>query len=362
MDKLPDLFVLNDGRRVATKEQWSERRRELLQVLLELEYSPLPPIPTSVTAVELHHHFPVRRWHNAYRYHYRIAVEGGRYPFWFSLEILTPEQAGKYPQSGDYPVVINGDECWAYQTDEVRCEVLRRGYVLATFNRTEIVPDNYTMDRNTGLYLTYPEVPFRALGAWAWGYHRVVDFLRTQPYIDPERIAIVGHSRGGKATLLAGATDERIALTSANDSGFAGAGSHHCRGPKCEVVANGQSMVPYWYSPRLAEFTGRDDELPFDQHFLKALVAPRALLTTEALADLHANPTGTFKTHLAAREAYRFLDAESRIGIWYREGAHAHTLADWKAFLDFADWQFKGITPPQSYDVNPFAERTCSVQ
>ena len=115
-------------------------------------------------------------------------------------------------------------------------------------------------------------------------------------------------------------------------------------------------MVPYWYASRLADFIGKEEELPFDQHSLKALVAPRALLSTEALGDVWANPTGTYQTYDAAREIYRFLKAEERIGIWYREGEHEHGLADWKAFLDFADWQFRGQTPGARFDANPFPD------
>jgi endo-1,4-beta-xylanase len=90
---------------------------------------------------------------------------------------------------------------------------------------------------------------------------------------------------------------------------------------------------------------------------LKALVAPRPLLTTEALGDLWANPTGTWRTYKAAAEVYRFLGVEDRIGIWYRPGEHEHGRDDWHAFLDFADWHFKGILPDRCYDDNPFPSR-----
>jgi len=85
-------------------------------------------------------------------------------------------------------------------------------------------------------------------------------------------------------------------------------------------------------------------------------VAPRGLVSMEALGDIWANPTGTYQTYDAAREVYRFLGAEERIGIVFREGDHEHGPADWQAFLDFADWQFKGIVPERRYDVNPFPE------
>lgn len=115
------------------------------------------------------------------------------------------------------------------------------------------------------------------------------------------------------------------------------------------------TRFPHWFSPRLASYIGRENDLPFDQHFVKALVAPRALLSTEALGDLWANPSGTFETHLAARAVYRLPGCEDRIGIWYRAGGHAQGLDDWRALLDFADWQLLGKAPARRFDLNPFA-------
>lgn len=271
-------------------------------------------------------------------------------PFSFLLYLFIP------PGQGPFPVVLCGDACWRYMNDAVVTEVLRRGNILAQFNRVEIVPDIYRADRTSGLYRAYPEGCYGALSAWAWGYHRCIDALITMEVVDRARIAIVGHSRGGKTVLLAGATDERIALTCANDSGAGGAGCYRWPGPESEKLADLIRAVPYWLGPRMKEFVDKENELPFDQHFLKALVAPRSLLTVEALGDLWANPTGTWQTHLAAREVYRFLGAEDRIGIWFREGEHNHGEVDWKAFLDFMDWQLRGQKPAGRFDSCPFSE------
>jgi hypothetical protein len=97
--------------------------------------------------------------------------------------------------------------------------------------------------------------------------------------------------------------------------------------------------VPFWFGAGLAAYAGRDGELPFDQHVLKALVAPRALLTCEAWGDLWANPSGTLRTHHAAREVYRLLGAPDRIGIAFRDGPHNHGPDDWRVALDFMESQ-----------------------
>ena len=346
--ELPDLFRFFDGRRVQDLAQWRQRRQELLESILQVEYGALPPAPAGVQAEPLHTHTMARLLQAAH-WQYRLVIGTDR-PFWFLLDLLVPKA------DGPLSVMLTGDACWRYVTDEIALAVLGRGYILAQFNRVEIVPDVRGGGRQAGLYAVYPDGTFGALAAWAWGYHRCVDFLATLPFVDAAKIAVVGHSRGGKAALLAGATDERIALTAPNDSGCGGAGCFRHAGPRSETLADILRSFPYWFSPGLAEYVGREDQLPFDQHSLKALVAPRALLSTEALGDLWANPTGAWQSHRAACEAYRFLGRPGRIGIWYRPGEHRHSLADWEAALDFADWQFRGKVPSRRFDDNPFPD------
>ena len=257
---------------------------------------------------------------------------------------------------GPFPVILDGDACWRYVTDAITTEVVKRGYILAVFNRVEIVPDADSGARASGLYEACPDGDYGALAAWAWGYHRCVDFLVTQPFVDAARIAATGHSRGGKTVLLAGATDERIALTAPNNSGCCGAGCFRWEGPGSETLDDILRGFPQWFGPRLRGYAGREGELPFDQHSLKALVAPRALLCTEALGDAWANPAGTWQSHRATAEAYRFLDAEARLAIRFRAGVHEHNHADWLTLLEFADAQFRGQPLRFPTDPNPFSK------
>ena len=345
--ELPDLLRFRDGTAVQNPEDWPRRRLELLDAILPLEYGGLPPAPRATRGEVLH--TSTVSWLGGARYiTCRVVAEFDR-PFSFLLYLHVP--AGP----GPFPVVLNGDACWGYVTDEITAEVLRRGNILAQFNRVEIAADVRDAGRDAGLYPLFGAATFGALAAWAWGYHRCVDVLAGLEFVDAAAIAVVGHSRGGKASLLAGATDERISLTSANDSGCGGAGCYRIQGPNSETLADILRNFPYWFGPHLGEYIGREAALPFDQHFLKAAVAPRLLLTTEALGDLWANPTGTWLTHEAARQVYRFLGVAARAGIWYREGGHAHSAADWATLLDFMDWHFRGQPPERSYAVNPFA-------
>jgi len=345
-NELPDLFQFEDGQRVQNGAEWNRRRVELRDLVVGLEYGGLPPTPAEVSGELLHRY---NRTDGATHVQYRlICAPDGTFQFVLKLWIPVGD--------GPFPVVLTGDACWCYRTDEVTEEVLRRGYILAEFNRVEIAHDNYHSTRDSGIYVIYPDGDYGALAAWAWGYHRCVDFLTTLDVVNNERIAITGHSRGGKAVLLAGATDERIAITNPNNSGCGGAGCYRWQGPGSETLADILKAVPYWFGPQLKEFINRETALPFDQHSLKALVAPRALLMTEALGDLWANPQGTWQTHVAAREVYRWLDAEQRLGIWFREGEHDHGFMDWVTFLDFADWQLRGIESARRFDINPFPD------
>jgi hypothetical protein len=342
---LPDPFRRSDGSRIAAAADWPGRRSEILEQIVGLEYGGLPPRPERTEWVELSR--SAVRWIDGASFITGQVRTGPDHPFGFMMQLLVP------PGEGPFEVVLNGDGCWRTVTDEVSRDVIRRGRILAQFNRTEIVADNDGW-RDTGLCRLFPEGTFGALAAWAWGYHRCVDALATLPEVDAARIAVVGHSRGGKTTLLAGATDERIALTAANNSGAGGAGCFRVQGPKSETLADLLRNFARWFGPAMPDYVGREADLPFDQHFLKALVAPRALLTTEGFGDVWANPVGTWQTHLAAREVYRFLDAPERIGIRYREGGHDHGLADWKTLIDFMDVQFGGQPVQACFSPDPF--------
>ena len=344
--ELPNLFLFSNGNAVVTADDWQLRRKEITDIIVDIEYGGMPPIP-ECTESEVLHTASVAALPGSHFITIRI-ITGPDKSFSFIMTLLVP------PGDGPFPVVLNGDGCWKYGNDAVAAEIIRRGYIFAQFNRVEIAPDIYNSDRNSGIYLVYPDGKYGALSAWAWGYHRCIDVLEKMTLVDTSKIGIVGHSRGGKAVLLAGATDDRIAVTSPNNSGCGGAGSYKLQGPESETIADTMRAIPYWFNPDFNKYIGCEQDLPFDQHFLKALIAPRALLTTEALGDLWANPTGTWFTHVAGSQAFSFLNATDKIGIHFREGGHNHGFNDWCVFLDFMDWQLFGKTSAIDFNKNPF--------
>ena len=342
ISSLPELMVSQGGTHIFDPAEWRRHRVELLELLQQFEYGHIPAAPESVTArrlctIELPESKEVAGEHLCLTIH----------PLGLSFNIRLYLPMGK---SGPFPVIIDGDDCWRYLSNEFILTAIRRGYALVLFNRTEVVPD-HPGSRDFGLYQAIPAGDYGALTAWAWAYQRVVDYLLTRPEIDPQRIGISGHSRGGKTALLAGATDERIAFTHANCSGLCGAATLRDPDEGGETLASITDKFAYWFTPRLQEFVGREDELPIDQHMLIASIAPRALLITEARDDIWASPRATRRTFAAAREAYHLLDVAKNIGIHYRNGSHALTLDDWTAMLAFADLTLYGKASGRDFDM-----------
>lgn len=351
--ELPDLFVKPDGHRIKAVDEWPELSSFWIDIILENEYGGLPPKPEEFTFESLCHS-KVRHWPNSPNlWSYRISCHGGEHPVSFSVKILFPDQANQIP------AIISGDGCWWSISDEVAQQVLQSGCALVMFNRTELaedlgypgVPDK--CKRSGGLYNVFPGHKFGALSAWAWGYHRCVDLLYELTFVNKQRIAVTGHSRGGKTVLLAAMTDDRITLVNDNASGAGGSAAYRYvgeGGETLDIINN----FPSWFGPGLEPYLNREDDLPFDQHCMLASIAPRPLLSTYALNDPWSNPQGMIQCIWAAGEVYKFLDAENNIAFHLRERGHAHTSEDWKVLLDFIAWKWLGKTPKSAFNRQPY--------
>lgn len=333
----PDLLAFQDGRHV-TAETWPERRAELETIVLPHEYGGLPPRGMR-TEVICRSRSRVRELPGAAYHVFEVRVVFAEdKDFRFTLSLWIP------PGDGPFPVLLDGDGCWRYfHAANLIHQIVSRGNIAASIDRTEAAADNADHYRETGLYRIFPMATFGALAAWAWMFHRAVDALTAIPAVRADAVAITGHSRGGKTALLAGATDTRIAMTNPNGSGIGGAGLHRLKSTGSETIASFfRSRNIFWFADTFRAFRGRDAELPYDQHFLHALVAPRHLLVTDAYEDAGANPPGAYAACQDAWRIFSLLGSPEAIGWVLREGGHAHLPHDYEALLDFMDRTFHG--------------------
>ena len=340
IDGLPDPFRFTDGRKVTSKSEWQVRRSEIKDLMLDYQYGRMPP-PADPIATETSSR---RIWGGDATEKTFTLKTGPDHRLSIRGSMVVPKGPGPFP------VILKND----VDLDRIPIaeEIAGRGYIVAKYDRQDLDGDDE--DRSDGVHPMYPGYDWGTLSAWAWGSMRVIDYLLTLDYVDGEKIAVTGHSRGGKTALLAAAMDDRIALAAPNGSGAGGAGSYRILGDGAETLGDITRVFPYWFCLNLQQFVGREKRLPFDQHLLRALVAPRAVISTDALGDRWANPLGTQHTYMASQEVFEWLDAGRRNGIHFRQGGHAQNAEDWRALVDFADLVYGDGELEGKFDVLPF--------
>ena len=242
-------------------------------------------------------------------------------------------------------------------------QIITAGYGLATMYYGDIQPD--APDRfDEGIHPLFKSgnanertpQEWGAVGAWAWGLSRALDYLVTDPLVRADQVAVVGHSRLGKAAVWAGAQDTRFALVVSNDSGEGGmAITRRLFG---ETISAITSRFPHWFCPAYTQYGGRPEALPIDYHQLAALMAPRPLYVASASEDLWADPRGEYLSAYQAGRVYALYGKKGltspeppaveqpvglggHVGYHIRNGKHDILRYDWTQFIRFADSHFR---------------------
>jgi len=357
----PNPLRLNDGDSVTTAAEWENTRRaELLADFRQDVYGQALPDPTAQSFQVTSTDFP-----GGTRKIVKVTVAGPRGTGSFDVTLFVPKTDGK-PKGTflmiDHRGAVGEDPSGSSGYAPVST-IVKAGYAFASFKVSDIAPDDSSTYRSKMINLFHPsdqDLPDnggRAISAWAWGATRAMDYLQTDPDIDHTKVAVIGHSRGGKAALWAGAQDTRFAAVIANDSGSTGAkpARRGDGGVGAETVAGVNASFPHWFPPTYKAFNDRVNALPVDQHELLALIAPRRLVIGSATDDGNADPQGEFLAYVAAAPVYGLYglaDTGLPSSAWppaadqgfrgpamsyhRRSGEHGLTAADWDVYLNGA--------------------------
>ena len=407
--EMPDALVMNDGTKITTVGQWKLRREEIRKTLEYYAVGRMPPPPGNVKGDEIKSQL-VLDGKVKYRLVHLMFGPGNKLEL--NIGVFTLTGGGPFPtvimpggtppgatplptlprppgqgrgvdalllaELTTLPVTNAGPSEAAVGTNAAarpagrggptdaetiagrNRELFQRGYAYVMFNNNDCAEDTTQRNsdgswafRTTRFYPSYPDYDWGVLAGWAWGVSRIVDYLETDPSIDKTKLIISGVSRTGKSALIAGAFDDRLAMTAPCVTGGGGIGAYRfsgaSRGGK-EGLAEMMKKYPNWFSPHLHEFWGQVDKLPFDEHWFLALVAPRPFIALEGRTDQVSLANAVKRSFVGARPAYALFGATDRLGINYANHGHAFTQDDWSALMDFADKHLRGMKVDRRFD------------
>ena len=391
---LPDPLACTDGTKVNDAKTWQTKRRpELLRLFEEQVYGRAPGKPHGPTRSEVTSLATNALGGKATRKEITVWLTGTNGGPSFNLLLYVPNGvrppvpaflglnfggnqavnsdpgirlSDRWMIEGRLGYVTNNratEACRGKEASQWQVEkILARGYALATVYYGDFEPDfaeGWKLGVRAALSKTGTNTMFKldewgAIGAWAWGLSRAMDYMETDGAIDAKRVAVIGHSRLGKTALWAGASDERFAIVISNDSGEGGAALARRRFG--ERTGDLNRRFPHWFCSNFKRYSDREDMLPVDQHELIALIAPRPVYVASAEEDRWADPRGEFLAAKGAEPVYRLfgkagLGVEEMppvnhpvgdfIGYHIRTGKHDVTEYDWEQYLAFADRHFK---------------------
>ena len=384
---LPDPLQSSDGQRITTAQQWEKNRAKWLRLFSDYVYGQTPSQGVRLRFQTQHIDENARQGRAVRK---QVSIFFADYPQLPPIDLLLyiPKAARQR-----VPVFVGlnfcGNHCITAEADiplsarwmnnaigEVSVNnratekargmqarrwaidtLLSRGYAVATAYYGDIEPD-HPQGWKTGIRSVLGDSAksnnWGAIGAWAWGMSRMLDYLETEPAIDAKRAIAIGHSRLGKAALWAGAQDTRFAAVISNESGEGGAAIS--RRNYGETVERINTSFPHWFARKYREYNKNVAALPVDQHILLALIAPRPLYVAAAEDDRWADTRGQF---LGAREAEGIYALFGKKGLGtsevpevnqpvgktvrfhVRTGVHDVTDFDWWQYLKFADEEVK---------------------
>jgi dienelactone hydrolase len=332
------------------KDSWeSSERKKILELFANHVYGVRPP---ETKARFEYRTVKEEKIKNITRRHVEMRYRDARMNFFLYLPehnrplpafvyIMHPHQVSKY--------------CFPEETDTSvlpLSKITGEGFAVAVLIAGDVAKDEIGGEKSNLLAAIggkREENSWAVISAWALGASKVLDYLETLPEIESQKVATIGHSRGGKTALWAAATDGRFAMAISCCSGNTGAALS--RGSTGETVKQINDRFPHWFCDNYKKYNGRENDLPVDQHLLLALQAPRHCYVSSATEDAWADPDGELLSCKLASPAYEMYGREGlvmrgplitnhsydegSIGYHRTTGKHMLTERDWEKYLAF---------------------------
>lgn len=338
------------------KELLSEReipdfksKEEMLDMLLKEEYGYIPPIPGEISFEVTENYIKNFCAGKAISRKVDITSKICGKEFTFPLYVTIPNKEGKHP----FFVCINFRDCVPDRYIPVE-EIIDNGFGVLSFCYNDVTGDNkdFTDGLAGVLYEDGKRGPSDAgkLSMWAWAAQRAMDYAETLDNLDLDNAVVCGHSRLGKVALLTAATDERFKFAYSNDSGCCGAAIS--RGKIGENLEHICTVFSQWFCENYYKYINKEYELPFDQHYLAASIAPRYVYIASAKEDEWADPVSEMLTCVAVSGIYEkygkkgFVSPDRLpevgdefhdgcVGYHFRDGLHYFSREDWNKAIKF---------------------------
>jgi len=316
---LPDPLRFVSGQE-AKREDWPRRRAELLALFQFYVTGSWPPSPGNTRVADL------QQREQAESLVQEIVLEfGPNHAARLHLELIVPKAPGPFP------VFLTQDthRGWALVA-------VSRGYVACVYAGAD------SRDDTEAWKAIWPAHDWTKLTRRAWAASRCIDYLHTLPFVRTNQIALTGHSRNGKTSIIAAAFDHRVNAIISSSSGAGGACSYRLFSETQfgEGIENITRAFPDWLHPRLRFFAGRENKLPIDQPELLACIAPRPCLISSALNDNVESIWAIEQTYYSARRVYELFDHARDLNLRYRPGGHETRAEDIEAYFDWLDSVF----------------------
>ena len=381
--QLPDVLLCTNGEKVTSVDQWEKMRRpELLRLFQQHVYG----VPFALKDAGINVKYEKMRENpnalngKATQQQLKIILSKGDMvrEIWLLIYLPKSPQTNipvflSYNFNGNHTVhsdpgilispsiakisskdqeTLRGDQSRRWSLERIVGE----GFAVITACYHDVFPDNKDLKDESILPLFDGYAAMKtddhaeqAIGAWAKGYSIIMDYIVSNPMFDSRRVAVMGHSRQGKAALWAGALDKRFAIVISNNSGCGGAAlSKRIFGETVDLIT---TSFPHWFCPAFTSYANNEAALPVDQHELIALIAPRPVYIASAAEDLWADPKGEFLSGVYAGAVYHLYGLKgletnvmptintpimNQIGYHIRSGVHDVTDFDWQSYIAFA--------------------------